>query len=83
MKQPVKTIPMDKPADSAGSELHLRRLKLGFRPAFLDFATMHIYPSCPADGAVKETIVAGFERDGFFYTHRAAERACGEWTVAS
>ena len=66
--------------------------KLGFRPAFLDFATMRIYPSQCADGrpapfhcrntlpdAIKERIVAGFERGGYFYTRRAAARACEEW----
>ena len=53
---------------------------LGFRPALLDFATMTIYPSrdCMPDD-VKGTVVAGFERGGFFYTRRAASRACEEW----
>ncbi|MGZ5097706.1 MAG: hypothetical protein ACXWHZ_19260 [Usitatibacter sp.] len=78
---------------------------LGFRPAFLDFATQTIYPSCFADGraaplhlldglpnevvairspsgrviAAKATLIAGFERNGFFYTRTAAARAAAEW----
>src|SRR5262245_25262870 len=78
---------------------------LGFRPAFLDVATMAIYPSLFADGrpapfhmldglpddvvtarlptgrvlAVKSSIISGFERGGFFYTRRAAAKACEEW----
>jgi hypothetical protein len=79
--------------------------ELGFRPAFLDCATMAVYPSCFADGRpapfhlldglpedvviertksgrvkrVKSSIVSGFERGGFFYTRRAAARACEDW----
>lgn len=79
--------------------------RLGFRPAFLDFSTLAIYPSRFADGrsapfhlldglpdevvtqrlpqgrvvSVKPTIIAGFERGGFFYTRSAAARACEEW----
>ena len=69
---------------------------LGFRPAFLDCATMTIYPSRIADGRLapvhdrstlpeklKATVVAGFERGGFFYTRRAAARACQEWGYAA
>ena len=84
---------------------------LGFRPAFLDCATMSIYASCFADGRpapfhlldglpeeivlersksgrvkrVVSSLISGFERGGFFYTRRAAARACEEWvgTVAS
>lgn len=78
---------------------------LGFRPAFLDCATMQVYPSRFADGrpapfhvldglpedvvierndhgrvrVVKSSIISGFERGGFFYTRRAAARACEEW----
>ena len=54
---------------------------LGFQQAFLDVATMRIYPQAsperypPAD----HTVIAGFERSGFFYTRRAAARACQEW----
>ncbi|MBK8321256.1 MAG: hypothetical protein IPL06_00590 [Betaproteobacteria bacterium] len=29
--------------------------------------------------AAKASLVAGFERDGFFYTRRSAARACREW----
>lgn len=79
---------------------------LGFRPAFLDFSTLTIYPSrfangCPApfhilDGlpdevvtdrlpmgrvvAAKASLIAGFERGGYFFTRQAAARACAEWT---
>ena len=69
---------------------------LGFRPAFLDCATMHIYVSYFSDGRaapfhdrsklpekVRATAVAGFERGGFFYTRRAAARACEEWGYAA
>jgi hypothetical protein len=78
---------------------------LGFRPVFLDCATMTIYPSRFADGqpaplhvldglpleavsirspcgrviAPKATLVRGYERNGFFYTRRAARRAAKEW----
>jgi hypothetical protein len=97
--------------NAIGSKLHPRlelsaasAMKLGFRPAFLDYATMSIYPSRFADGRpapfhcrntlpdeaiaarmpsgavlTKDTVLAGFERDGFFYTPRAVERACKEW----
>ena len=54
---------------------------LGFQPAFLDVATMSIYPWGSPEGfpAGGHTVVAGFERGGFFYTRRAATRACKEW----
>jgi hypothetical protein len=54
---------------------------LGFRPAFLDFATMTIYPSEFAGKVLRTraTLIAGFERNGFFYTRTAAERAAMEW----
>ena len=53
---------------------------LGFRPAFLDFATMTIYPSEVAAGMDgRATLIAGFERNGFFYTRTAAARAAMEW----
>ena len=77
----------------------------GFRPAFLDFATMQVHPSLFSDGepaplhvldglpdeavlqrspsgrvrAAKATLIAGFERNGFFYTRSAAAKACAEW----
>lgn len=73
---------------------------LGFRPAFLDFATQRVYLSCfrngmpapmhlldglPADLivdrgsdgrvlATKVTLIAGFVRNGFFYTRSAAAK---------
>jgi hypothetical protein len=68
--------------------------RLGFNPAFLDYATMRIYPSRFADGRpaplhlldglpgeirARSTIVSGFERGGFFYTRSAAARACEQW----
>ena len=54
--------------------------ELGFRPALLDYASMTIHSSfdglaCPP----RLTLVAGFERNGFFYTRSAAERAAQEW----
>jgi hypothetical protein len=55
---------------------------LGFRPALLDVGTMRIYPwggaadECPP---AESSVIAGFERGGFFYTRRAAARACREW----
>jgi hypothetical protein len=78
---------------------------LGFRPAFFDFATHTIYPSCFANGklapfhlldglpaevvairapsgrviAAKATLIAGFERNGYFYTRAAAAKAAAEW----
>jgi hypothetical protein len=33
--------------------------------------------------AVKPSIISGFERGGFFYTRKAAARACEEWSVAA
>lgn len=67
-----------------------------FTPAFLDFSTMTVYVSRFADGRpapihvveglppeviAKATLVAGFERGGFFYTRRAVARACAEWRL--
>ena len=54
---------------------------LGFRPALLNVATMRIYPwgSSEIGGPIANTVIAGFERGGFFYTRRAAARACKEW----
>ena len=55
--------------------------RFGFRPAFLDYATMTIYP-CDLAGCVvvaRATLVAGFERKGYFYTRTAAARAMREW----
>ena len=67
----------------AATGLHLRGRRLGFRPATLDYATMQIHGSPPDHTiAAKATLVAGFERDGIFYTQRSVERACGEWTAA-
>ena len=57
--------------------------RLGFRPAFLDYATMSIYP-CEFAGRVltaRATLLAGFERKGFFYTRAATARAMREWSV--
>ena len=78
---------------------------LGFRPAFLDFATQRIYLSCFRNGmpapihvldglpdevvidrtpsgkviTTKATVIAGFVRNGFFYTRRAAAKAVADW----
>ena len=54
--------------------------ELGFRPALLDYTTMTIYWSFDGlAGPPKLTLVAGFERNGFFYTRSAAERAARDW----
>lgn len=54
--------------------------ELGFRPAILDVTTMTIYRSFDGlAGLPGPTLVAGFERGGFFYTRGAAERAAREW----
>lgn len=54
--------------------------ELGFRPALLDYATMTIHWSFDGlAGPPLLTLLAGFERQGFFYTRRAAERAAREW----
>jgi len=54
---------------------------LGFRPAFLDCATMciHDLDSVQRDALARPTFIAGFERHGFFYTNTAVARACQEW----
>jgi hypothetical protein len=53
---------------------------LGFRPALLDYATMTVYWSFDGvAGPPLLTLVAGFERGGYFYTRSAAERAAREW----
>jgi hypothetical protein len=80
---------------------------LGFRHAFLDFATYAIYLATDRDGnavrdhsfdglpyelvalhrttgrvaTVKPTLIAGFERNGLFYTRRVAARAAAEWLL--
>jgi hypothetical protein len=53
---------------------------LGFRPAILDYSTMTMYWSFDGlGGPPRLTLMAGFEREGFFYTRAAAERAAGDW----
>ena len=55
---------------------------LGFRPALLDYATMTIYPASRAGEALGcATLIAGFERHGFFYTRTAAVRAALQWAT--
>lgn len=54
--------------------------ELGFRPALLDYATMTMFWSMDGlAGPPRLTLMAGFERGGFFYTRPAAERAAREW----
>ena len=54
--------------------------ELGFRPALLDYATMTIHWSLDGIAAPPRlTLVAGFERNGYFYTRAAAERAARDW----
>jgi hypothetical protein len=54
---------------------------LGFKRALLDVRTMRVHPWGLPDGCapVCDTMIVGFERGGFFYTRRAAARACKEW----
>ena len=76
------------------SLLQGRTGEASFRPAFLDYSTCTIHMSRFADGRLapvhirdtlpeellaKGTLIAGFERNGFFYTRAAAERAAREW----
>ena len=63
-------------------EVSLRQAlaELGFRPALLDYATMTMFWSMDGlAGPPRLTLMAGFERGGFFYTRSAAERAAREW----
>lgn len=69
--------------------------RLGFRPALWDFATQAIYPLGEAlpgkavegispGGRVptgRPTLVAGYERKGFFYTRTATAFAIAQWGV--
>jgi hypothetical protein len=60
--------------------LRLALADLGFRPALLDYATMTIHRSFDGlSGPPRLTLMAGFERKGFFYTRTQAERAAREW----
>jgi hypothetical protein len=67
-----------------------------FKPAFFDFASctlylsrfadgrlapIHVLDGLPAEVLARGTLIYGFERNGFFYTRRAAARACEEWRV--
>ena len=67
-----------------------------FRPAFLDFRTCTVYMSrfsdgrlapihlldgVPAEVLARGTLIAGYERGGFFYTRRMVARACEEWRI--
>lgn len=67
-----------------------------FRPAFLDYTTCTIYMSRFSDGRLapihlldgvpqhvvtKGTLIAGFERGGFFYTRRMVAKACEQWRI--
>lgn len=53
---------------------------LGFRPAILDYSTMTLYWSFDGlGGPPRLTLMAGFERKGFFYTRAAAEAAARDW----
>ena len=53
---------------------------LGFRPVMLDYSTMTLYSSFDGlGGPPRLTLMAGFERKGFFYTRGAAEQAAREW----
>ena len=53
---------------------------LGFRPALLDYATMSIYGAFDGlEGSPRLTLIAGFERNGFFSTRSAAAQAASAW----
>ena len=65
---------------SESTSLRQALAELGFRPALLDYATMTIHESFDGlGGPPRLTLVAGFERQGYFYTRTAAERAAREW----
>jgi hypothetical protein len=65
---------------SESTSLRQTLAELGFRPALLDYATMTIHASFDGLGGPQRfTLMAGFERHGFFYTRTAAERAAREW----
>jgi len=49
-------------------------LALGFIPAYLDFGTQTLHAA-----RWSPLLVAGFERNGYFYTRSAAAKAVGEW----
>ena len=51
---------------------------LGFRPAFLDCATMTIH-HVHCDLREPALLMRGYERHGYFYTRTAAARAAKEW----
>ena len=52
-------------------------LEMGFIPAFFDFGTQTLHPSCWSP-----LLIPGFERDGYFYTRTTAARAMAEWSGA-
>jgi hypothetical protein len=73
--------------DTATFSIHLSRYADG-RPA-----AFHVLDGLPDEVVVtrsifgrvvaaKETLVSGFERNGFFYTRSAAARAAAEWIRA-
>jgi len=46
----------------------------------LDYSTMTLYSSFDGlGGPPRLTLMAGFERKGFFYTRDTAEQAAREW----
>ncbi len=72
--------------DFATGAIHLSRFADG-RPApyhLLDGLPEELVIVRDAGGRVltaKYSLVAGYERNGFFYTRRGAERALREWSV--
>jgi len=65
---------------SESTSLRQALAELGFRPALLDYATMTIHESLDGlGGPPRLTLMAGFERHGYFYTRTAAERAARDW----
>lgn len=70
--------------DTATCTLHLATFADG-RPApvhlldGLPDELVVVRSDCGRVIAAKASLVAGFERDGYFYTRRSAARACREW----
>jgi len=59
----------------AGFEGHgAEYLEMGFVPAWFDFGTQTLHPSC-----CSPTLIPGFERNGYFYTRTHAARAMAQW----
>jgi len=67
----------DNPARAGVDAGAAEYLAMGFIPAWLDFGTQTLHPSCWSP-----LLVPGFERNGYFYTRTTAARALAEWRRA-